>query len=82
MRFWNPFHPPPAPPAFGAGKVLPEAAAPYVDIGPAFVTYGLHLADFFRSLSFNGLVHFLTWVSRGPWKKMVRTPVLDLSVAS
>jgi hypothetical protein len=27
---WNPFKPPPAPPAFGAGKVLPDRDASYV----------------------------------------------------
>ncbi|THU93933.1 multidrug resistance-associated ABC transporter [Dendrothele bispora CBS 962.96] len=30
MKFSNPFHPPPAPPAFGTGKVLPEYSAPYL----------------------------------------------------
>ncbi|KAJ7036806.1 multidrug resistance-associated ABC transporter [Mycena alexandri] len=30
MVFSNPFHPPPAPPAFGTGKTLPQDNAPYL----------------------------------------------------
>lgn len=30
MKFSNPFRPEPAPPNFGAGKIIPERTAPYV----------------------------------------------------
>ncbi|KAF8880183.1 multidrug resistance-associated ABC transporter [Infundibulicybe gibba] len=30
MKFYNPFNPPPAPPAFGKGRVVPESTAPWL----------------------------------------------------
>lgn len=32
MKFSNPFRPQPAPPGFGAGKIIPEDTAPYVTV--------------------------------------------------
>lgn len=60
FKWYNPFNPKPAPPAFGKGKVLPEGSAPLVLRFPSFTQLTLSTIDSFLSkLVFQWLAPFL-----------------------
>ena len=81
MRFQlsNPFNPPPAPPAFGSGKILPEKSSPLVFNGFYFLTHSelvlicskLLSLGFFQGLSSIGFHRFLRLDSLDPLNQRV-----------